>query len=534
MATVLRNPISGGVGLGEEAYHRLVAHDCAPPQGPFEKALLSGADMGVTVIEAQVAPELPGVVRAVAGLLDLAANAFDNQQASPDVIEDVLFSLSGMRANPIPRSGPAPLPAAWGPSSIALFGRAVQAIRQRTALDPKRIDMKPADVDGVHLYVDLDNGDVGSAVQVDGAYYPISAITADSAVVGGVALVRQDGRFRLRPEQATDAAEPAPRCRRTPGAACGTERSLYSPDLASVLRRHLTHGIPEALARHRGFRADPQRPGWYWHMRGEQLHGYLRFQDRYFPVKTHRHGRCERMTVHLPREAQVRGPAGTALIDIAVSPIETGPHTLSQTRLNVDHRGLASTTASEVYEHAVRHLSDVHLRQQEQAALVNYYGTAETRLDAYMHQDSAEPHQRDDMYRQMRTLQRALTRIPAYAGRVYRGAVVPESLFNALQVGQTVCLRSFVRASGDRNVALQELDGRPLRADQLPVVLELDMLRSAHPIGLHTLRDEAEVLIEDGRVYVVDAVRSGELCLKEAGAVRQAAGQAGAVALPLF
>lgn len=525
----LRHPVSDTVRMGEELVYDIFSGDCPPPDGKLKKTVLAIGDVLASFVEAEMGPEAPGMIQLAGIGFEVAGDMVAKKPVSPDLIGDAVLSLGGgLRAEP--------LPASWGPSSIEIFSHAVQAIRQQPPLDLEQIQLRPADETGMHLYLDKGNGKMGRAVQVDGAYYPVTELSADSAVIGGVPLIRQDGRFRLRVDAATERGESEPavavRCRRAPDSVC--HRSPYSPELTSVLRQHLRHGVTEAQAQHRGFTADPQRPGWYWHMRGERLHGYLRLEDRYFPIKTHRYGRCERMTVHLPRRAHVpdRTSAGSALIDIAESPMATGPHTLTQAELNA-HRGLASRTASDVYEHAVRHLPHVHLRQLERAALVNYYGAGEVRLNDFLHQDSVPPHQRQDLDREVRTLQQALARIPAYPGRVYRGTVMSEALFNSLQVGQTVYLRSFVRASGDRGVALREFAGRPLEADQMHVVLELDMRRSAHPTGLHTLRDEAEVMIDDGRVYVVDAVRPGELCLREAGVTRQALGQGGATVLPL-
>ncbi|WP_312317421.1 hypothetical protein [Stenotrophomonas sp.] len=526
---VLRHPVSGAESIGETWVYRVLRHGCPPSRSKLKEAALAAGDVAATVAEAEIDPQAPWLIQLLGLGFEVAGDIVAKERVSPKLMGDaVLSSGGGLRAEP--------LPASWGPSSIEIFSPAVHAIRQQPALDLEQIQLQPADESGVHHYLDSRNGEIGRAVQVDGAYYPVTELSSDSAVIGGIPLIRQDGRFRLRVDSAAEGSESEPavaaRCRRAPGSVC--HRSPYSPELTSVLRQHLRHGVTEAQAQHRGFTADPQRPGWYWHMRGERLHGYLRLEDRYFPVKTHRYGRCERMTVHLPRAARVpeRTGAGSALIDIAESPLTTGPHTLTQAELNA-HRGLPSRTASDVYEHAVRHLPHVHLHQLEQAALVNYYGAGEVRLNDFLQQDPVPPHQRQDLDREVQTLQQALARIPAYPGRVYRGTVMSETLFSSLHVGQTVYLRSFVRASGDRSVALQELAGRPLHAAQMHVVLELDMRRSAHPTGLHTLRDEAEVMIEDGRVYVVDAVRPGELCLREAGVTRQALGQGGATVLLL-
>ena len=228
--------------------------------------------------------------------------------------------------------------------------------------------------------------------------------------------------------------------------------------------------------------------------------------------------------------------SGPALVDIAESPQPTGPRLITQTELNLEHRGFLSEHASLVYEHAVRTASRVQLIPEERSAVLRYYGDTERNLDAYLQQEVRD--QQPLYVHQEQTalavnLQSALRRMPGYAGTVYRGAMLSSAVVGDLEPGQTVRIRTFVRASGERGMALHQLEGRDVPDGQTPVLLNLQMETGAHAVGLTTLRDEAEVIIESGRIFVVVEVGPGELRLREAGLARQAFGQGGAVTLRL-
>ncbi|WNH53646.1 hypothetical protein [Stenotrophomonas oahuensis] len=394
----------------------------------------------------------------------------------------------------------------------------------------------------MYPYRDTISGREGRAVQVNGEYFRLHAFTDDGAVVEGVPLVFHDGHYRLRVD---DPVEEGPvqsdepglsaqvRCRRAPGAGCS--RSMeYSPALTEAMRGHHARGLTEAAARQRGIVRDQLRHGWFVRVTGNRRRHYLRFEQpigehvtvRYFPVKLHRLGGCTRLSVHLPH----RGPA---VVDIVRSPATSGPDLMTQGEFNIQFRSFASADASHVYEHAIRAAPNVNLSQPERAAILRYYGEGETSLDAYLHGDEQPPYRRQELGAYAAELDRALLRVPGYAGRVYRGAMLPSDVLDSLEVGQMVRIPGFVRASGERAIGLHQLEGREVPAGQTPVILELQMRGGAHPVGLQTLRDESEVIVQRGRVFKVVRNDNGVLGLQEAGRARQAFGPGGAVNLRL-
>lgn len=534
--------------LARQVYYRVEGDGCNPPQSRTEEGLLAVADLGVGLLEdALLGPEASVVKNTAAGGVDFIADEMEGKPPRATV-QNLLLSLVGLKAGRLepPAIKPPPLvqlpPFDPGSCSIPIFDRAAQAITRRPALDLTRVEIGVVDHEGVHPYRDTVSGREGRAVQVNGEYFRLHAFTADGAVVEGVPLIFHDGRYRLRVEDpGEEGAVPNDdpeqtalvRCRRMPGAACSSN-AQYSPELAEVMRGHHARGLTEATARRRGIQPDPQRPGWFIRTADNRRRHYLRFEHtigqhvsvRYFPVRLHRLGNCTRLSVHLPH----RGPA---VVDVVRSPTTTGPRVITQGEYNVRFRGFASDTASRVYEHAIHAAPGVHLSQPGRAAILRYYGDEEAALEGYLQGDEQPAYRRQELGAYAAELDRALLRVPAYAGRVYRGAMLPSELLDGLEVGQMVRIPGFVRASGERALGLNQLEGRDVPAGQTPVLLELLMRDGAHPVGLQTLRDEAEVIIQRGRIYRVMRNDNGVLGLEEAGRARQAFGQGGAVNLRL-
>lgn len=336
-----------------------------------------------------------------------------------------------------------------------------------------------------------------------------------------------------------DEEEGTRRCRREPGGACAPAAVAYSSELDRLLRAHHDQGLTQQQADQRGIIPDPQRPGWHVRLHHGQRKAFLQFQGRYFRVKVSRIAGCQRLTVHAARISHGGGVrldhplGGQRLVDIAEAPSGSGPRFMTQAEYNVRFRGFSSLNAANVYEQAIRNAPHVQLSQSQQAAIVNYASAERPLLDVFLRRGPAPPSQLDVLAQQAHELQQALGWIPPYVGPVYRGGTLPASALEGLEVGQTVFCRSFLRASGDRTLAVRQQAAGGNEVDQVPVLVTLHMTRAAHPVGLYTLQDEAGVLIDSGRVFKVTAWRDGELVLEEVGVVRQAFGQRGARELDL-
>lgn len=534
--------------LARQIYYRIEGDGCNPPESPTEEGILAAADLGVGLLEdAVLGPEASVVKGVVASGLDFIADEMEHKPPRT-ALQNLLLSLVGLKTGRLEPSAVSQPPLAQQPSfearttSIPVFGRAAQAITRRPALDPTRVEMGAVNHEGVYPYRDTVSGREGRAVQVNGEYFRLHAFTAGGAVVEGVPLIVHDGRYRLRVDDPLEEGrvqnnEPEltvpVRCRRMPGATCNGH-TQYSPELTEAMRGHHAQGMTDAAARRRGIEPDPLRPGWFVRVTGNRRRHYLRFEQplgqhvtvRYFPVKLHRLGGCTRLSVHLPHR-------GRAVVDIVRSPAASGPRLITQGEYNVQFRGFASQHASRVYEHAIRAAPSVHLTPPERTAILRCYGDEEAALEAYLQGDEQPAYRRHELGAYAAELDRALLRVPAYAGRVYRGAMLPTAVLDGLELGQMVRIPGFVRASGERAMGLHQLEGRDVPAGQVPVLMELQMRDGAHPVGLQTLRDEAEVIIRRGRVYKVVRNDNGVLGLEEAGRARQAFGPGGAVNLRL-
>lgn len=551
-ADFARAPISSTFDAGRDAYYQYIAHRCAPPESVLERSVLQVGDVLAGVVEtALLGPVAAASIHEGADVLDLAGDALEGKPLDMRRVEDAVFAQGGIRpaAEPViaPPEPVVPAHAMRPQSSIRIFDRTAHAIGQGPALPREWMIDAPADTTGLLRYRNPLTGQAGQALQVDGRFHAAQYTGEHDLVVAGHALEHRDGMYWLRDGEGQPASddvvaedeEAARRCRREPGGACAPAAVAYSSELDSLLRAHHDQGLTQQQADQRGIIPDPQRPGWHVRIHHGQRKAFLQFQGRYFRVRASRIGGCQRLTVHAARVSHAAGVrlrhplGGQRLGDIAESPAGTGPRFMTQAEYNVRFRGFSSLNAANVYEQAVRNAPHVQLSQGEQAAIVHYASAERPLLDVFLRRGPAPPSQRDVLARQAHELQQGLARIPPYVGPVYRGVTLPASALEGLEPGQTVFCRSFVRASGDRTVAMRQLAAGGNEVGQVPVLVTLHMTRAAHPVGLYTLQDEAGVLIDSGRVFTVAARHDGELVLEEAGVVRQAFGQRGARAIDL-
>ncbi len=551
VAEFARAPITSAFDAGREAYYQYTAHRCAPQESVIEHALLQVADSAVGVLESVLlGPTGALAIREGANALDLAGDAMEGKPLDAALLVDTLLAQGGIKpagAQALAPTESAALPAARADSSVRIFDRAAQLIGQGPTVQPDWITAAPADARGLLRYRNPLSGKTGRALQLDGRYHAVQLAGAHRLVTAGTVLEHRDGIYWLRERehpQAADAIavegeESARRCRRDPGGPCAPSTIAYSSELEALLRTHHDQGLTQQQANQRGIVPDPQRPGWHVRLHHGQRKAFLHFQGRYFRARSYRLGDCERVALHAARISHLGGVAlshplgGQRLVDIAESPAGPGPRFMTQAEYNVRFRGFNTLNAAQVYEQAVRNAPVVHLSQSEQAAIVRYARAERPLLDAFLQHGPTPASQLDVLAQQAQDLRRGLAQIPAHVGPVYRGATLPAHALEGLEVGHTVFCRSFLRASGDRAVAVRELAVRGNEIGHVPLLITLHMVRAAHPVGLYTLQDEAEVLIDSGRVFKVVARRAGELELEEVGVTRQAFGQRGARPLDL-
>jgi hypothetical protein len=556
-AALIRAPVSSVFDAGRYVYYH-AQHRCPPPQSDLERTILQVGDLALTLAESEVLGSSgAAIVQDGAVVLDATADALEDRPLDLHLLDDALRAQAGFK--PVGAAPHSPHPAlaeeftfglngARADSSLRVFNRAARVVGNGPALDPAWIDATAPDAHGLLRYRNPATGEHGLALRLDGRYHAVEHADGQGMVAAGVALERRDGIYWLRRRSGTpndvdaDDANPAQRCRRAPGAACApaTAPAGCSSALERLLQTHHASALSEEQATQRGIVPDPERPGWYVRVHAGERKAFLNFQGRYFRVKSYRLGTCERMAVYAPRippavGVRIRHPlGGQRLADIAESPATRGPQFMTQAEFNVRFRGFSSLEAAHVYEQAIRNAPAVHLRQAEHRAILRYAASEHPELDRYLRDEVPSPFERQDFAQQVQDIRSGLAQIAPHPGRVYRGATIETDALEGIAVGQTVYLRTFLRASGARDVAEQQLQARAGEAGRMPLLVTLRMARGAHPIGLYTLRDEAEVLIDRGRVFKVTARREGELELEEAGVVRQSFGQAAARTLDLF
>ena len=542
VAALARAPAATSFNAGRYAYYELTAHRCPPPESRGEQMALQLVDMGVALVETElIGPAGTAAIHEGAALLDVAADALDHRPLDAGHLEEFLMAQGSARQDAPGLNAVRP-----GISGVAhLSSRAARAVSAGPTLDPAWIQSDAPDARGLLRYRNPLTAETGWALGQAGRFYAVQEEGAAGLTVAGTTLEQQDGLYWPRSgdtaEESSAGAWPGRRrrCRRTPGSGCGVPIATYSGELESLLLAHHGQGLSPIQARQRGIVPDPERSGWYMRTHDGQRKPFLRFQGRYFPVRTHRFGSCERMSVHAPRIARADGVrlrhplGGQRMADIAESPATTGPQFMTQAEYNVRFRGFNSLDGARVYEQAVRNAPDVHLSQAEHRAILGYAAGEPPALDGFHRHGAPLPWQRQAFVQQTRDIRSGLARIAPHAGPVYRGATLRAELLDALTPGQTVYFRTFVRASGERDLAVRQLQGRVVPAGDVPLLVTFRMRRGAHPIGLYTLQDEAEVLIDLGRVFTVVLLDGHALELEEAGPVRQAFGQAGARVLDL-
>jgi hypothetical protein len=419
-------------------------------------------------------------------------------------------------------------------SSIRLFDRTADEVHRQAALADARLRLDLLRADGILYYEDPSSGQVGNAVCVDGRYYPVTLEAPLDLRIGTLELTLRDGIYQQRQTRLEHAAEDMapPRCRRAAGQACVMEPD-FSPALSSLLESHQSRALTVEQAGRRGIVADPERPGWHYSRQGGHLRHYVRFNDRYFRVRTRELDRfTQRLSLYLPRATGAgrmseRGQLAHRIADIHQSLPANEHRFMTQAEFNVEYRGMPSLEAAQVYESAIQQTGRLRLSQLQRAAIRSYLTWRRRSVDDFLHFGNLQPVFRDSD-QVVAHINRGLARIPPHAGRVYAALPIDAGQLRDLQVGQSVYTRSFLVASGDRRRAV---DGA-VTADTGPrgahVVLTLAMHHHAHPTGLISLQEEAQVLIGNNVLFKVVAKTPGELHLEELGPARQAMGILGA------
>lgn len=526
----LKAPVKQTYKALEGVYVEAVQHRCPPTEdGPLTDTLLDAADLGLNVAEADLDPDAPALLHGAGDLLEIIGDELEGKPLS-DEVEDLLGFLPGFKPKGHPSVGSHPVRPGitHAVSSIPVFDSTAQIIQQREALDPGRMLEHAPEPNGIVRYRDARTGEPGRAVQVRGNYYCVQHASENRLVVAGVTLAREGSHYVVADAPA-EAEVRAPRCRRTPGGACAVLLPEYSPALSDLLRGHLDRGIDATTAQHRGIVPNPHHPGWFERIKDGQHKSYLRFEGHNFRVRPHQYGNCQRLTVHLRNERPGAG-GGPALVDIVERATAEGSTIITQTEFNT-RRGMKEG-ASGPYEHALKHAPRVRLSQFQRAALLRYQGAGEAALDRFMLDGEDLAYRRREFEGEIHSLRAAMARIPAYTGRVFRGAMLPTEVLERLRVDDTLYIHTFVRANGDRGTALEQMRGRDVPAGQQPMLLNI-VARHAHPTGLYTLSDEGEVLLRNGLKYRVAAIQPGELILEEVGVARHAPAAGSAVTVRL-
>lgn len=432
------------------------------------------------------------------------------------------------------RALPAPAAAAAvtrADSSIPLFDDVAAQVHQQAPLAHARLRLDLLGPNGILYFHDPASGRAGNAVCVDGRYY---AATLDDTLglrIGTLELVKRDGVYQLRE------AAPEPvrtlRCRRAPGEGCAALPPEFSQELSGTLQAHYGRALTDRQARRRGIVADVGRPGWYMSRKGDRLRHYLRFNERYFRVRLRKlDEHTQRISVYLPRNLGAtrlhrNTPPAQRIADVRQAIPAQEHRFMTQAEFNVEYRGMPSLEAAQVYESAVANNGRLRLSQLQRAAIRSYLSWRRRSMDDFLQYGGTQPVFRDSEQAVAR-INRGLARIPPHAGRVYTALAIDAAQLANLQVGQTIYSRSFLVASGDRGRAVAAVAAAGDSPQGVTTLVTVQAHQHAHPTGLISLQDEAQVMIGNNVLFKVVASGPGELHLQELGAARQALGTLGA------
>lgn len=453
---------------------------------------------------------------------------------------DVIFDTGDWQWKRAPATRPATSSVHRADSSIAVFDHLAGRVHQQAPIEHARLRLDLLGPDGILYYNDPAAQLAGNAVCVDGRYYAATLTDGLGLRIGALELVKRDGVYQLREE----APKPVRtlRCRRAPGDVCAALPPEFSPELSRQLETHHGQALGEHQARRRGIVPDVGRPGWYMSRQGNRLRHYLRFNGRYFRVRLRQvDEHTQRISVYLPRGAGAgrlhrRNHPAHRIVDIRQAIPAQEHRFMTQAEFNVEYRGMPSLEAAQVYESAVAQNARLRLSQLQRAAIRSYLTWRRRSMDDFLQYGSLQPVFRDSEQAVAR-INRALARIPPHAGRVYTALALDAAQFAGLQEGQTLYSRTFLVASGDRGRAVHAAAAANSNSVRgATTLVTLAMRQHAHPTGLLSLQDEAQVMIGNNVLFKVIAKAPGELHLEELGAARQAMGTLGAqplLAIPL-
>ncbi|WP_312325772.1 hypothetical protein [Stenotrophomonas sp.] len=416
-------------------------------------------------------------------------------------------------------------------SSIPLFDTVAAQLKAQRPLDHATLRLDLLGPEGILYYNDAVSGRAGNAVCVDGRYYAATLGEALSLRIGTLELVKRDGVYHLREKAPTPVR--TLRCRRAPGEACAALLPEFSTELSGTLEAHYGRALDAQQARARGLQPDIGRPGWYISLKGGRLRHFVRYRERYFRVRIREvDEHTRRISVYLPRGTGAarlhrRGQPAHHIVDMRQAIPKEENRFMTQAEFNVEYRGMPSLEAAQVYESAVAQNDRLRLSQLQRAAIRSYLTWRRRSMDDFLQYGSLQPVFRDSDQVVAR-INRGLARIPPHAGRVYVALAVDAAQLAGLQEGQVVYSRTFLVASGDRGRAVSAAAGAGDGPQGASTVVTLQVQKHAHPTGLLSLQDEAQVMIGNNVLFKVTGKAPGELQLEELGAARQALGTLGA------
>lgn len=136
----------------------------------------------------------------------------------------------------------------------------------------------------------------------------------------------------------------------------------------------------------------------------------------------------------------------------------------------------------------------------------SYYNDVNSFMNEGMPAEYVNPHIHDTLVGTVAEIRSLLNKIPPYEGTIYRGTMIPESVFNSLKVGDLVTTKTFMSCSHDINVALHHAE-----STEFPILFIIDVKKTAHDIASFSfLPLEKEVLIEDNIYFKVNDIQTDQ------------------------